>query len=121
MRNTEPAHVLIDSTGLKASRATGDRCAECHGGYHAQSARPAHSNDPGEGAEGLAKDSGLWKAVAGGNRYVPLQDPDQSHVARLETSGTEDRSPGRLLGSEPDGPTRHASLAASCLKGKHHS
>src|SRR4051794_29475204 len=57
-------------------------------------------------------------ALAGGDRHVPLQSGHRSRPARPDTAGPEDRSPGRLLGAQPDDPARYAAVAAHRLKAR---
>src|SRR3954453_3659990 len=94
------------------------RRAEPGRGRHAPSAGPAHPDDPGQGALGLAKGGRLRPALAGGDRHVPLQSCHRSRPARPDTAGPEDRSPGRLLGAQPDDPARYAGVAAHRLKAR---
>ncbi len=46
--------------------------------HHAHSARPAHSDDPGQGPPGLAEGGRLRQALARGNCRSPLQDHHRS-------------------------------------------
>src|SRR5206468_534505 len=85
-------------------------------GHRSQPAGPAYSDHPGERAEGLAEGRGLREASAGGNRDVPLQDPDWSHAARPHYQNPEDRSPDRLFGDQPDDATRDAGLGTHPIK-----
>src|SRR3954447_1074984 len=48
------------------------RRAEPGRGRHAPSAGPAHPDDPGQGAPGLAKGGRLRPALTRGNRHIPL-------------------------------------------------
>src|SRR3954466_7534604 len=93
-----------------------NRRAEPGRGLHAQSAGPAHPDDPGQGAPGLADGGRLWPALAWGDRHVPLQSYHRLRPARPDTGGPEDRGPGRLRGAQPDDPARHAGVAARLLK-----
>src|SRR4051812_40774593 len=82
------------------------------------SAGSAHPDDPGQGAPGLAEGGRLRPAFAWGDRHVPLQSCHRSRPARPDTAGPEDRSPGRLLGAQPDDPARYAAVAAHRLKAR---
>src|SRR3954451_8413518 len=93
-----------------------NRRAEPGRGLHAQSAGPAHPDDPGQGAPELAEGGRLRPALAGGDRHVPLQSCHWSRPSRPGSAGPEDRSPGRLRGAQPDDPARHAGVAAHRLK-----
>src|SRR3954471_12146590 len=76
------------------------------------------SGDPGQGAPGLAKGGRLRQALARRNRRVPVQDHHRSWPPRPDTAGPEDRSPGRLLGAQPDDPARYAAVTAHRLKAR---
>src|SRR3954469_15105477 len=95
-----------------------NRRAEPGRGLHAQSAGPAHPDDPGQGAPGLAEGGRLRPALAWGDRDVPLQDRHRSWPAGPGAAGPEDRSPGRLRGAQPDDPARDAGVAAHRLKAR---
>src|SRR3954464_1969663 len=69
-------------------------------------------------APGLAEGGRLRPALAWGDRHVPLQSCHRSRPARPDTAGPEDRSPGRLLGAQPDNPARYAAVAAHRLKAR---
>src|SRR3954468_15945661 len=93
-----------------------NRRAEPGRGRHAPTAGPAHPDDPGQGAPGLAEGGRLRPALAWGDRHVPLQSCHRSRPACPDTAGPEDRSRGRLLGAQPDDPARYAAVAAHRLK-----
>src|SRR5439155_12822863 len=94
------------------------RGAEPGRGLHAQSAGPAHPDDPGQGTSGLADGGRLRLALAWGDRHVPLQSCHWSRPARPGSAGPENGSPGRLCGAQPDDPARHAGVAAHRLKAR---
>src|SRR3954454_14485717 len=85
---------------------------------HTQSAGPAHPDDPGQGAPGLADGGRLRPALARRDRHIPLQSCHRSRPARPDPAGPEDRSPGRLRGAQPDDPARDAGVAAHRLKAR---
>src|SRR3954470_11445152 len=95
-----------------------NRRAEPGRGLHAHSAGPAHPDDPGQGAPGLAEGGRLRPALAWGDRHVPLQSPHRLRPARPDSAGPEDRSPDRLRGAQPDDPARDAGVAAHRLKAR---
>src|SRR3954469_6935177 len=95
-----------------------NRRAEPGRGLHVQSAGPAHPDDPGQGALGLADGGRLRPALAWGDRHVPRQSYHRSRPARPDAAGPEDRSPGRLRGAQPDDPARDAGVAAHRLKAR---
>src|SRR4051794_18010251 len=95
-----------------------NRRAEPGRGLYAHSAGPAHPDDSGQGAPGLADGGRLRPALARRDRHVPLQSCHRSRPARPDTAGPEDRSPGRLLGAQPDDPARYAGIAAHRLKAR---
>jgi hypothetical protein len=67
-------------------------------------------------AEELAESSGLRETFAGGDRDVPLQDPDRSHAARSHAHEAENGSATGLFRDQSDDGTGKADLAARSIK-----
>src|SRR5215212_2118493 len=55
-------------------------------------------------------------ALAREGRHGPVQSHHQARASRPDSAGSENGSPDRLLGAEPDDAARHAGVATPRLK-----